>query len=215
LSIDEKGVNTYAGFNVHLTADAVIQMGCVVMADAGTDGRFDINGSAGTSGIGVLRGVGPSAQGSDYEIAIGGIAYVAMAQDIAVTRNHFLVMSSTAGFCDDSATVNADGLNVGVAMYSEALYAFTAPGGVTTNTITLNSAPGWAVNDPVIYWQSGDATVPTGLTTGTVYWIRSITTTAITLSATRGGAVLAITANTGSGTTMYFQRLPLAMINIR
>jgi hypothetical protein len=189
-------------------------MGQVVMADAGTDGRFDINGANGTSGIGVLRGVGPSAQGTAYNIAIGGLAYVAMAEDQAATRNNFLIMSATAGFCNNSATVHSDGLNIGVSLFTEALFAFTAPGGVTTNTITLNSAPGWAVNDPVIYWQSGDATVPTGLTTGTVYWIRSITTTAITLAATRGGAVLAITANTGSGTTMYFQRLPKAMINL-
>jgi hypothetical protein len=213
-SWNERGLTTYNGFNVNLVADAVMQMGQVVMADAGTDGLFDVNGANGTSGIGVLRGVGPSAQGTAYDIAIGGLAYVAMAEDQAATRNYFLIQSATAGFCNNSATVHSDGLNIGVSLYSEALFAFTAPGGVTTNTITLNSAPGWAVNDPVIYWQSGDATVPTGLTTGTVYWIRSITTRAITLSATRGGAVLAITANTGSGTTMYFQRLPKAMINL-
>ena len=200
-------------YSVSLIADAVVQFGQIVMVDAGTNGRFDINTANGPLGIGVLRGVGPSAQGTAYDIATGGLAYVAMAEDVAVTRGHVLYQSATAGFANDNIALQDAGLNVGVALYSEALYPFTAPGGVAADTITLNAAPGWAINDPVIYWQSGDLTAPTGLVTGKVYWIRSINAAIITLSATRGGVVLPITNNTGSGVTMYFQRLPQAIIN--
>jgi len=214
-SVERFGVDNRGGVVVGLTSDAIIQVGQIVMADAGTDGRYDINGANGTLAIGVLGGSGSAAAAAARGPVVSGNAYVAMAEDVAVTRGHVLYQSATAGFAADNSALQAAGLNIGIALYSEALYAFTAPGGVTTNTITLDSAPGWAVGDPVIYWQSGDATVPTGLTTGTVYFIKTIATAAITLSLTRGGAAVAITENTGSGTTMYFQRLPLALINIR
>lgn len=200
-------------YMVQLTADAVVQVGNVVMPDAGTDGRFDLNTGSATSAIGVLGGAGASAQGTAYNIIVDGLAYITPTTGTAVTRGHYMVMSATAGYVDDSATLGAAGLTIGKALCSEAMYtAATADVNLTNDTFKLSSAPGWAVNDPVIYYNGGGASA-TGLTSGNTYWIQSITTNTITVSATRGGSKIDITG-TGND-AQYFLRLPLCVINIQ
>jgi len=194
---------------IPLVADATVQMGQVVMADAGTDGRFDLNATSATTGIGVLSGTGASAAGTVYGIVVSGIGYVTPALNQAVTRGHFLCQSATAGVVDDSASLCTAGLGIGKSLYSEAtdvLVSATA----STNVIVLTSAPGWAVNDPVVFYEAGGASIA-GMTSGNVYWIKTISSADVTLSATKGGAVLDITAD-GTITAQYLQRLPQAVI---
>lgn len=66
--------------------------------------------------------------------------------------------------------------------------------GATNDTITA-PAHGAAVNDRVLFFQSSNVTLPTGLTEGTVYWVISTPTSdTLTVSATQGGAAIDITA---------------------
>lgn len=59
--------------------------------------------------------------------------------------------------------------------------------------------PSWAVNDRVVcYALTGAASLPTGITEGTIYFVKTISGSALTLSATAGGATLSITGD-GSG----------------
>lgn len=212
-NVDNVGRVVARSYMVQLTADATIQFGNVVMPDAGTDGRFDINTGSATSAIGVLAGIGASAAGTAYNIAVDGIAYVTPTTGTAVTRGHYLVMSATAGYVDDSATLGAAGLTIGKALYSEAMYtAASADVNLTNDTFKLSSAPGWAVGEPVIYYNGGGASA-TGLTSGNTYWVQSITTDTITVAATKGGSKIDI-SGTGNN-AQYFLRLPQAIIGIQ
>jgi hypothetical protein len=212
--VEKWGVDNRGGMMVGLTPDAIMQVGMVAMADAGTDERYDVNGAGGTLPIGIVGGSGPTAAGTARALVVQGTCYVAPAEDVvAVTRGHVcFVDGSDAGYVDDNAALQAAGLNIGIYLNSEAAVTFDGAADVAADgTITLDSdQTAWAVGDPVIYWDSGD-TAPAELTTGGVYWIQSKAGAAVKLAATRGGA--AITLTDGSGTTMYLMRLPKCIIH--
>lgn len=209
-------------YMVQLTADATIQFGNVVMPDAGTDGRFDVLTADSTLGIGVLTGVGPSAAGTTYNIAVDGIAYVAPAEDQAITRGQHLCISGTvAGVVTSSAGICAQGKTIGKSLYSEPVTYVIAPAGcggscvnTTSETITLSSAPGWAVNDPVIYYNSGGTSIG-GLTDGATYWVRSISGADVTLKALKTDTAAINLTSAGDDATQYLIRLPQAIINVQ
>ena len=216
-----------------LIADAVIQYGSTVMPDAGTDGRFDATTGSATLSIGILQGTGASAQGTTYNLVHNGLARVLPASDQAVTRGHYLLQSSTAGRVDDSATVSTDGLNIAKALYSEPVTYNINPTGCTggngcinTALNTPNSGPagqitldtdvaalGWVAGQPVVYYDSG-GNAPTGLTDGNVYWLLSVSTTNVTIAATKGGAVV-VPSDQGDDGTQYLLRLPLSVVSIQ
>ena len=220
-------------FAIPLVADATVQFGQTVMPDASADGRFDVTTGSATLSIGVLGGVGPSAAASTYPVITSGLAYVAQNEDVAVTRGHFLIQSATAGYCDDSATVTTIGLNIAKALYSEAVSAVIDNAGCTgsagcinTALNTPNTGPagqitlgvdvaalGWAAGQPVIFWNSG-GTDPTGLTDGKVYFLASVATTNVTISATYGGAVV-VPSDQGDDPTQYLARLPRSVLSIQ
>ena len=230
--IDEQAtqINTLA---FPLVADATIQYGQTVMPDAGTNDRFDVTTGSATLTIGVLGGVGASAQGTSYPVIYGGLAYVACAEDGAITRGHYLLQSATAGYCADSATVSTDGLNIAKALRSEPVTnvivfngctgaagcvntALNTPNNGPAGQITLSAdvaAAGWVVGEPVVYWNSGGAPI-TGLTDGATYWLVSVATTNVLISATKGGAAI-VPSSQGNDATQYLQRLPLAAISIQ
>jgi hypothetical protein len=226
----------YVVLNPFLTADAAIQFGSTVMPDAGTDGRFDVTGANGTNSIGVYGATnmtGPTVQHTAYPVVMNGVAYVRPAEDTAIVRGHHLLQSATAGAVSDNAVISTDGLNIGLALYSEPVTNVINNAGCTggagcVNTavdtpntgpagqITLSAdvaAAGWTVGQPVIYWNSGGTSIA-GLTDGNVYFLASVSTTNVTLSATKGGAVIVPTTQ-GDDATQYLQRLPLAAIAIR
>lgn len=201
-----------AGFASQITADATIQFGQVVMPDIGTDGRFDINASLAKTAIGALGGTGASAAGTAYPIVMNGIGYLAPDTTGDVARGHYLCVSSTAGYVADSLTACTVGLGVGKALYSEdtnTLVSATA----SNDQIVVTGVPNWVVGDPVIFYTNAGAAIA-GLTSGNVYWVKTISSATVTLSATLGGAVTDITAD-GVITTQYLQRLPKAVINVQ
>ena len=228
--IDEQATSV-ATLAFPLVADAVIQYGQTVMPDAGTNDRFDVTTGSATLGIGVLGGVGASAQGTSYPVIYGGLTRVAIAEDLAVTRGHYLLQSATAGYCSDSATVSTDGLNIAKALRSEPVtnvIVFNGCTGGCVNTalntpnvgpagqITLSAdvaAAGWVVGEPVIYWNSGGASI-TGLTDGATYWLVSVSGLNVLISATKGGTAI-VPASQGNDATQYLIRLPLAAVSIQ
>jgi hypothetical protein len=74
-------------------------------------------------------------------------------------------------------------------------------GGVLTIPVAITTAAGIVVGSQVAcYARSGD-TLPTGITAGTVYFVKTISTNQVTLSATSGGAAITLTAD-GDGYMM-------------
>lgn len=70
--------------------------------------------------------------------------------------------------------------------------------GLTTDTI-YNPNHGLSVDDRVAFFAIPGGSLPTGITEGTVYWVKTAPDTdTITISATQGGATLDITAD-GNG----------------
>jgi len=221
-----------SGYSFPLTADVVAQVGDLVMPDGGTANRFDVHTGSATMPLGVLAGTGPSVQGTSYPIVFAGLGRCAIEEDAAVTLAHWLIVSATAGKCNDSATLTTIGLNVGKALEAAPVTNVIAHNGCTGGTGCINTAldtpntgpagqitlgadvaaQGWAVGDPVIYWNSG-GTTPTGLTDGKVYFLVSVATTNVTISATKGGAVV-VPSTQGDDATQYLQKLPLAVIQL-
>lgn len=66
--------------------------------------------------------------------------------------------------------------------------------GATSDTITI---PGHTliVDDRVAFYATAGSTLPTGITEGTVYWVKTVATDTVTISTTQGGATLDITAS--------------------
>lgn len=217
------GSITARNYMVPLVADATVQYGQVVMPSASTDGRFVAATKDDTLAIGVFSGLGPSASGTEYNIVLTGIAHVVLAEDQAVTRGQYLCIdASTAGYAaPSSSSLCAQGKGIGKALYSEPVSYTIDPAGcggscvnTSTETITLASAPGWAVDDPVVYWASGGSAIG-GLMSGYVYWIHSITGADVTLKATKDGTTKVDLTSAGDDSTQYLQRLPQAIVNIQ
>lgn len=91
--------------------------------------------------------------------------------------------------------VGTDSAGAGKILYKAPLGSviqgpFTAK---TDDTITI---PGHtlAVNERVAFYPAFGSTLPTGITEGTIYWVKTVSGDDITISATQGGAVVDITA---------------------
>lgn len=74
---------------------------------------------------------------------------------------------------------------------------FAGTGIASTDTFT---APGssYSVGDTVVFFAGAGATLPGGITAGTIYFVKTASGSAITLSTTSGGTTLDITAD-GAG----------------
>jgi len=111
------------------------------------------------------------------------------------------------GNCTAGGPVTANFVSVGVAASGASVILYRAPIGVATapKAFTATAAdvvtvPGHslAVNDKVAMFSTPAAALPTGVTEGTVYFVKTVSSNDLTLSATQGGATLDITA-AGSG----------------
>lgn len=82
---------------------------------------------------------------------------------------------------------------------------FTA---ATSDTITI---PGHTlvVDDRVAFFPSYESSLPTGVTEGTVYWVKTIATDTVTISTTQGGTTLDVTA-TGDGVAYKVTPIPVS-----
>jgi hypothetical protein len=83
-------------------------------------------------------------------------------------------------------------------------------GPFTATTADVITIPGhtFVVDDRVAFYAAGGSTLPTGITEGTLYWVKTVTGNDITISTTQGGATLDVTA---AGDGLAFRCTPLVI----
>jgi len=101
----------------------------------------------------------------------------------------------------------------GVLLLSGTLGPTTIQGpftGATSDNVTI---PGHtlSVDDRVAFYPTYASSLPTGITEGTLYWVKTSATDVITISTTQGGATLDITA---SGDGIAIKATPLVVSNL-
>ena len=80
--------------------------------------------------------------------------------------------------------------------------------GATTDTITIPGLTGLAVDDRISFYANDIGVLPTGITEGTLYWVKTVSSNDITISTTQGGGTLDITA---AGDGLAFKNVPLTV----
>ena len=77
----------------------------------------------------------------------------------------------------------------------------------TDDTITIPGLSGVAVGDRITFAVPTGGTIPTGLTAGTVYYVKTVSGAVVTVSTTNGGSTVDITA---AGQVLAFKDTPIA-----
>lgn len=80
--------------------------------------------------------------------------------------------------------------------------------GATSDTITIPGLTGVAVDDRITFLAVDGSSLPTGITEGTVYWVKTVSGDSVTISTTQGGATLDITA---SGDAIAYKVTPITI----
>lgn len=81
---------------------------------------------------------------------------------------------------------------------------------VAGNVITIPGLSGVAVNDRIVFHLVDGSTLPGGITEGTSYFVISVSTNDITVSATQGGASITISS---AGDGLAFRSTPITIVN--
>lgn len=79
-----------------------------------------------------------------------------------------------------------------------------------TDTITVPGLTGVAVNDEVAFFVLPKGALPSGITAGTIYFVKTVSGNDLTISATLGGATLDLTA---AGAVLAYKMIKLAISN--
>lgn len=143
---------------------------------------------------------------STSEISYTGYARIAVARTAGGWNVTGIVASPVAAIQFGEMTAGTGGVathfSVGVAssgatkilrrgVLGSRLGPFTA---AASDTITIPGLTGLAVDDRIIFQSVDGSSLPTGITEGTSYWVKTVSGDAVTISATQGGATLDITA---------------------
>lgn len=78
------------------------------------------------------------------------------------------------------------------------------------DVITIPGLSGVSVNDEIAFFACPKDALPTGITAGTIYFVKTVSGNDITISATQGGATLDITA---AGGVLAWKMVKLAVTN--
>lgn len=78
----------------------------------------------------------------------------------------------------------------------------------TGNAFTIPGLGSLAVNDRIVFFSQPGATLPTGVTEGTVYFVISVTGNVVTVSTTQGGSSITISA---AGDGVAYKVTPIAV----
>ena len=97
------------------------------------------------------------------------------------------------GFWDAASSGNFQGMFPNAAGGNA--YAFAAP---SSTGVLLAPGSAYTANQTVVVFASPGSTVPSGLTAGTVYFVKSPSSDSFSLSATSGGSAITLTGD-GSG----------------
>lgn len=140
------------------------------------------------------------------EVAYTSYARVAVARSGAgwTVSNNSVVPAAAIEFpaCTGSTatanfwTIGTASSGAGKILYANVIGAApTVLTGATSDTIT-SPAHGLVVDDPVVFWATYGLALPTGITEGTIYYVKTAPSVdTITISATVGGATLDLTAS--------------------
>lgn len=128
----------------------------------------------------------------------GTVTLVANASFGACTAGSAILTHWSTGVAASGATKI---LHRGV--FGSRLGPFT--GAITTNIVTI---PGTtlAVDDRIAFYATSGSTLPTGITEGTVYFVKTVSGADITLATTSGGATVAITV---AGDGLAYKVIPI------
>lgn len=80
--------------------------------------------------------------------------------------------------------------------------------GATSDTITIPGLSGLAVDDRIVFLAVDGSSLPTGITGGVAYWVKTVSGDAVTISATQGGSTLDVTA---AGDGLAYRCTPIAI----
>jgi hypothetical protein len=113
----------------------------------------------------------------------------------ANTLSHFMIGTASSGA----------GKQLARGILGSALGPMT---GAVTDTITIPGLTGIAIDDRIAFEASIGSTLPTGITEGVLYWVKTVSGDSVTISTTQGGATLDITA---SGDGFAYRMTPLVV----
>lgn len=164
----------------------------------------------------------PGAGGSQTtsEAAYSGYARVAVTRDSGgfTVSGQAVTLTATASFpqAPTSATdvlkfwaVGTASSGAGKVLYSGPIGSNLGVGTATTaDTLTIPGLTGVSVADQIAFLAPTGGTIPTGITSGAVYYVKTVSGNDITLSATSGGATLDITA---AGQVLAFKVTPITL----
>lgn len=80
----------------------------------------------------------------------------------------------------------------------------------STDILTIPAVSGVAVNDKLSFYATPGVTLPGGITSGTLYFVKTVSGDQITLSTTLGGSTLDITTDGGG---LVFKHSPIIVTN--
>lgn len=154
------------------------------------------------------------------EVAYTGYGRAAVARTTGghtVTGNAVSPVAAVSTGACTAGSATATHFSVGVAssgaskilhrgpIASARLGPFTAD---VNDTLRIPGLTGLAVDDRIVFQSVGGSSLPTGITEGTVYWVKTVSSDDITISATQGGATLNVTAN---GDGIAYRATPIAI----
>lgn len=208
------------------TSDSALQVGMIVAVDEShsTCGAQTAcveaapNSTDKPVGLYVGTGAATAHASTEYTFAVGGKAYVAPIEGTTVANAGDIVYAQNdavgyAGYAEFAATVGTANHNaeVGHVLRTEEADLIDSAADAGDTITILDDLGGWAVGDPVIFWEDTGASV-SGLTSGAVYFIKTKNSHVLTLSATLGGDTVPITADF-TASNAYLMRLPLCIIH--
>lgn len=141
------------------------------------------------------------------EAAYGSYARQAIARDNTgfTVSGQSASLAATVSFpACTSGTETETHFSVGTALSGAGKILYSGPIGsnqgeftalASSDTLTLPNVSGVAVDNQMSFYGLPGGTLPTGITQGTLYFVKTISGSQITLSATSGGTTLNITAD--------------------
>lgn len=149
---------------------------------------------------------GEAGNQSTSECAYSGYARKALARDNTAftVTNNTVALAANQDFGEAAAGasetayywgIGAASSGTGKLLYSGVLGSilglFT---GATSDTITIPGLTGLSVNDRIAFFPAPGSSLPSGVTEGTVYYVKTVSSSDITISTSAGGAAVDITA---------------------
>lgn len=188
----------------------------------------DATGLRGSSTAGSLQlslhsaDVGEAGNQSSNELTYTNYARVAVPRDTTgfTVANNQVTLTANRDFpqrTDNGAAQTATHWAVGTAssgtgtvLYKGVIGALRGffTGLAAGDLITIPGLSGLAVDDRIAFYPAPGATLPAGMTEGTVYWVRTVSGNDVTISTTQGGAAVDLT---GAGAGVAYRVTPISV----